>query len=138
MRGFALSCLNFGLERGYPVYLGTKNTELEHYDGLFKNAFQDIYDSQFRKRFEAKGIHFEHRMVDELAAFAIKSSGGFVWACNNYDGAILALRDLADGRLLLATPTGQESSHPRLFLTAAELPALRIKAAAVFGSLSIR
>ena len=90
VRGFALSCLNFGLERSYPVYLGTKNTELEHYDGLFKNTFQDVYDSQFQSRFEAKGIHYEHRMVDELAAFAIKSSGGFVWACKNYDGDILS------------------------------------------------
>ncbi|MCX5825977.1 MAG: NADP-dependent isocitrate dehydrogenase [Deltaproteobacteria bacterium] len=88
VRGFALSCMNFGLERGYPVYLGTKNTELEHYDGLFKNIFQDVYDTQFRKRFEERGIGYEHRMVDELAAFAIRSSGGFVWACKNYDGDI--------------------------------------------------
>ena len=88
VRGFALSCMNFGLERGYPVYLGTKNTELEHYDGLFKNIFQEVYDTQFRKRFEEKGIRYEHRMVDELAAFAIRSSGGFVWACKNYDGDI--------------------------------------------------
>ncbi len=88
VRGFALSCMNFGLEMGYPVYLGTKNTELEHYDGLFKNIFQDVYDTLFRKRFEEKGIGYEHRMVDELAAFAIRSSGGFVWACKNYDGDI--------------------------------------------------
>ncbi len=88
VRGFALSCMNFGLERGYPVYLGTKNTELEHYDGLFKNIFQDVYDTRFRERFEEKGIGYEHRMVDELAAFAIRSSGGFVWACKNYDGDI--------------------------------------------------
>ena len=88
VRGFALSCMNFGLERGYPVYLGTKNTELEHYDGLFKDIFQEVYESQFRKRFEARGILYEHRMVDELAAFAIKSAGGFVWACKNYDGDI--------------------------------------------------
>ncbi|MHB8910575.1 MAG: NADP-dependent isocitrate dehydrogenase [Syntrophales bacterium] len=88
VRGFAFSCMNFGLERGYPVYLGTKNTVLEHYDGLFKNTFQEVYETQFRKRFEAKGIRYEHRMVDELAAFAIRSSGGFVWACKNYDGDI--------------------------------------------------
>jgi isocitrate dehydrogenase len=90
VRGFALSCMNFGLERGYPVYLGTKNTELEHYDGLFKNIFQEVYDTQFRERFEERGIRYEHRLVDELAAFAIKSSGGFVWACKNYDGDILS------------------------------------------------
>ena len=88
VRGFALSCLNFGLERGFPVYLGTKNTALEQYDGLFKNTFQEVYDTRFRTRFEERGIHYEHRMVDELAAFAIRSSGGFVWACKNYDGDI--------------------------------------------------
>ena len=88
VRGFAHSCMNFGLERGYPVYLGTKNTELEHYDGLFKNTFQAVYEKEFQKKFEKKGIFYEHRMVDELAAFAIKSSGGFVWACKNYDGDI--------------------------------------------------
>jgi isocitrate dehydrogenase len=88
VRGFALSCMNFGLERGYPVHLGTKNTVLEHYDGLFKNTFQEVYDTQFRKRFEEKGIGYEHHMVDELAAFAIRSSGGFVWACKNYDGDV--------------------------------------------------
>ncbi len=90
VRGFAKSCLNFGLEREYPVYLGTKNTELAHYDGLFKNSFADVYETKFRKNFEAKGITYEHRMVDDLAAFAVKSEGGFVWACKNYDGDILS------------------------------------------------
>ncbi|MEJ2134627.1 MAG: NADP-dependent isocitrate dehydrogenase [Desulfofustis sp.] len=90
VRGFAMSCLNFGLERGYPVYLGTKNTELAHYDGLFKNSFADVYETKFRKDFEAQGIAYEHRMVDDLAAFAVKSEGGFVWACKNYDGDILS------------------------------------------------
>jgi len=88
VQGFARSCMNFGLERGFPVYLGTKNTELEHYDGLFRNTFQRIYEKEFQKVFEKKGITYEHRMVDELAAFAIKSSGGFVWACKNYDGDV--------------------------------------------------
>jgi isocitrate dehydrogenase len=90
VKGFAFSCLNFGLERGFPVYLGTKNTALEHYDGLFKNTFQEVYDTRFRTRFEERGIGYEHRLVDELAAFAIRSSGGFVWACKNYDGDILS------------------------------------------------
>lgn len=90
VRGFAMSCLNFGLERGYPVYLGTKNTELAHYDGLFKNSFADVYETKYRKDFEAQGIVYEHRMVDDLAAFAVKSEGGFVWACKNYDGDILS------------------------------------------------
>ena len=85
-----MSCMNFGLERGYPVYLGTKNTELEHYDGLFKNSFDELYETRFREQFESKGIAYEHRMVDDLAAFAVKSSGGFVWACKNYDGDILS------------------------------------------------
>jgi isocitrate dehydrogenase len=90
VRGFALSCMNFALEQGCPVYLGTKNTAVEHYDGLFKDTFQEVYDTQFKKRFEAKGLLYEHRLVDELAAFAIKSSGGFVWACKNGDGDILS------------------------------------------------
>lgn len=86
--GFARSCMNYALERAYPVYLGTKNTELEHYDGSFKRIFEEVYAAEFKDRFEARGISFEHRMVDELAAFAIKSDGGFVWACKNYDGDI--------------------------------------------------
>jgi isocitrate dehydrogenase len=90
VRGFAMSCMNFGLERGYPVYLGTKNTELAHYDGLFKNSFDDIYETMFREKFEANNIVYEHRMVDDLAAHAVKSSGGFVWACKNYDGDIIS------------------------------------------------
>jgi len=90
VRGFAMSCMNFALERGYPVYLGTKNTELEHYDGLFKRSFDDLYETVFREKFEKKGIVYEHRMVDDLAAFAVKSSGGFVYACKNYDGDILS------------------------------------------------
>jgi isocitrate dehydrogenase len=90
IRGFALSCMNYALVRDMPVYLGTKNTELGNYDGRFKDTFTEIYETQFREKFEARGIHFEHRMVDDLAAFAIRSSGGFVWACKNYDGDILS------------------------------------------------
>ncbi len=90
VRGFALACMNYGLARDMPVYLGTKNTELENYDGLFKDSFAEIYETQFREKFEARGIGYEHRMVDDLAAFAIKSNGGFVWACKNYDGDILS------------------------------------------------
>ncbi len=90
VRGFAHSCLNFGLEQGVPVYLGTKNTAIEHYDGLFKETFQEVYEAEFRSRFAAKGIDYEHRIVDELAAFAIRSAGGFVWACKNYDGDVIS------------------------------------------------
>jgi isocitrate dehydrogenase len=121
VRGFASSCLNLGLERGYPVYLGTKNTIIEHYDGLFKNTFQEVYDSEFRSRFEARGICYEHRMVDELAAYAIKSAGGFVWACKNYDGDILSdvvaagFGSLGLMASMLLTPDGQtvltEAAH---------------------------
>ena len=121
VRGFASSCMNLGLERGYPVYLGTKNTIIEHYDGLFKNTFQEVYDTQFRERFEAKGIRYEHRMVDELAAYAIKSAGGFIWACKNYDGDVLSdvvgagFGSLGLMASMLLTPDGQtvltEAAH---------------------------
>ena len=121
VRGFAMSCMNYGLERGYSVYLGTKNTELEHYDGLFKSTFQKVYESDFKKQFEEKGIKYEHRMVDELAAFAIKSSGGFIWACKNYDGDIQSdMVGAGFGSLglmssMLLTPDGKtiltEASH---------------------------
>jgi len=88
IRGFARSCMAFALERGWPLYLGTKNTALKVYDTRFKEIFQEVYDGEFRGRFEAQGIRYEHRMVDELAAFAIKSTGGFVWACKNHDGDV--------------------------------------------------
>ncbi|MBE0530285.1 MAG: NADP-dependent isocitrate dehydrogenase [Rhodospirillales bacterium] len=88
MEGFARASMTYGLDIGYPVYLGTKNTALKAYDNRFKEIFQRIYESEFKARFEAKGIFYEHRLVDELAAFAIKSSGGFVYACRNRDGDI--------------------------------------------------
>ncbi len=88
MEGFARASMTYGLDVGYPVYLGTKNTALKVYDNRFKEIFQRIYEAEFKSRFEAKGIFYEHRLVDELAAFAIKSSGGFVYACRNRDGDI--------------------------------------------------
>lgn len=88
IEGFARASMTYGLDVGYPVYLGTKNTALKAYDNRFKEIFQRIYESEFKARFEAKGIFYEHRLVDELAAFAIKSSGGFVYACRNRDGDI--------------------------------------------------
>ena len=88
MFGFARASLNYGLEAGYPVYLGTKNTALKAYDNRFKEIFQQVYEEEFKARFEARGIFYMHRMVDELAAFAIKSPGGFVYACRNRDGDI--------------------------------------------------
>ncbi|TAL02406.1 MAG: NADP-dependent isocitrate dehydrogenase [Rhodospirillaceae bacterium] len=85
---FAHSCLNYGLARGWPVYLSTKNTILKGYDGRFKDIFQDIYDKDYRHKFEAKKIVYEHRLIDDMVASALKWSGGFVWACKNYDGDV--------------------------------------------------
>jgi isocitrate dehydrogenase len=86
--GFARACLNYGLELGWPVYLSTKNTILKVYDGRFKDLFQEVFDTEFKERFEAKGITYEHRLIDDMVAAALKWSGGFVWACKNYDGDV--------------------------------------------------
>jgi isocitrate dehydrogenase len=86
--GFARSCLNYGLDRGWPVYLSTKNTILKRYDGRFKDIFQKIYDTEFKARFEAKCVVYEHRLIDDMVASALKWDGGFVWACKNYDGDV--------------------------------------------------
>ncbi len=86
--GFARACFNYGLQRGYPVYLSTKNTILKSYDGKFMDIFQSVYDAEFKTRFEAQKLWYEHRLIDDMVAFAIKSSGGFVWACKNYDGDV--------------------------------------------------
>jgi isocitrate dehydrogenase len=86
--GFARACLNYGLSRGLPVYLSTKNTILKKYDGRFKDIFQSVYEQEFRERYEAAKLIYEHRLIDDLVAFAVKSTGGFVWACKNYDGDV--------------------------------------------------
>ena len=88
IRGFARACFNYGLQRGYPVYLSTKNTILKAYDGRFKDIFQEVFDSEFKKEFDAKGLTYEHRLIDDMVAAALKWSGGFVWACKNYDGDV--------------------------------------------------
>ena len=85
---FARASLNYGLDRGWPVYLSTKNTILKAYDGRFKDIFQEVYDKEFKEAFEAKGIHYEHRLIDDMVAAALKWSGGYVWACKNYDGDV--------------------------------------------------
>ena len=85
---FARSCLNYGIQKKYPVYLSTKNTILKAYDGRFKDIFQDIYDSEFKAKFDELGIWYEHRLIDDMVAFAMKNEGGFVWACKNYDGDV--------------------------------------------------
>jgi isocitrate dehydrogenase len=86
--GFARTCLNYGLSRGLPVYLSTKNTILKKYDGRFKDIFQSVYEQEFRERYEAAKLIYEHRLIDDLVAFAVKSAGGFIWACKNYDGDV--------------------------------------------------
>jgi isocitrate dehydrogenase len=88
IRGFARSCLNYGLDLGWPVYLSTKNTILKVYDGRFKDIFQDIFDAEFKDKFAAADITYEHRLIDDMVAAAMKWSGGFVWACKNYDGDV--------------------------------------------------
>lgn len=88
IESFAHSSFKYALDRGYPLYLSTKNTILKKYDGRFKDIFQDIYDTQYKKNFESKNIWYEHRLIDDMVAYAMKSEGGFVWACKNYDGDV--------------------------------------------------
>lgn len=88
IKDFAHSSLQFALQRELPLYLSTKNTILKKYDGRFKDIFQDIYDNQYKSKYEAKGIWYEHRLIDDMVAQAMKSEGGFVWACKNYDGDV--------------------------------------------------
>ena len=86
--GFARSCMQYALDRNYPCYLSTKNTILKKYDGRFKDIFQEVYESTYKAQFEAAGLWYEHRLIDDMVAYAIKSNGGFVWACKNYDGDV--------------------------------------------------
>jgi isocitrate dehydrogenase len=88
IRDFAHACLNYGLDRGWPVYLSTKNTILKAYDGRFKDIFQEIYDKEYKAKFEAAGIEYQHRLIDDMVASALKWSGKFIWACKNYDGDV--------------------------------------------------
>ncbi|MGR4009473.1 NADP-dependent isocitrate dehydrogenase [Leucobacter sp. 1207-22] len=88
IRDFARASLNYGLSRNFPVYLSTKNTILKAYDGRFKDLFQEIYDTEFKERFEAAGLTYEHRLIDDMVASAMKWEGGYVWACKNYDGDV--------------------------------------------------
>ena len=88
IRDFARASLNFGLARNYPVYLSTKNTILKVYDGRFKDIFQEVFDTEFKAEFEKHKITYEHRLIDDMVAAALKWSGGYVWACKNYDGDV--------------------------------------------------
>jgi isocitrate dehydrogenase len=88
IRDFARASLRYGLDRGYPVYLSTKNTILKRYDGRFKDIFQEVYEQEFSSDFDAAGITYEHRLIDDMVAAAMKWEGGYVWACKNYDGDV--------------------------------------------------
>jgi len=88
IRDFAHASLRYGLDRGYPVYLSTKNTILKAYDGQFKDIFQDVFDNEYKKAFDEAGIWYEHRLIDDMVAANLKWSGGYLWACKNYDGDV--------------------------------------------------
>jgi isocitrate dehydrogenase len=113
--------MNYGLARGWPVYLSTKNTILKAYDGRFKDLFEEVYQNEFKAKFEAAGIIYEHRLIDDMVASALKWSGKFVWACKNYDGDVQS-DTVAQGfgslglmTSVLMTPDGQtvesEAAH---------------------------
>jgi isocitrate dehydrogenase len=88
IRDFARASFSYGLQRNYPVYLSTKNTILKAYDGQFKDLFQEVFDTEFKDRFDAAGLGYEHRLIDDMVASAMKWQGGYVWACKNYDGDV--------------------------------------------------
>ena len=121
IRGFARACMNYGLDLGWPVYLSTKNTIMKKYDGRFKDLFEEVFEAEFKDKFEAAGITYEHRLIDDMVACAMKWEGGFVWACKNYDGDVQS-DTVAQGfgslglmTSVLMTPDGQtveaEAAH---------------------------
>ncbi|SDG07471.1 NADP-dependent isocitrate dehydrogenase [Klenkia brasiliensis] len=121
IRDFARASLNYGLARNYPVYLSTKNTILKAYDGRFKDIFQEVFDAEFKEKFDAAGITYEHRLIDDMVAANLKWEGGYVWACKNYDGDVQS-DTVAQGfgslglmTSVLATPDGRtveaEAAH---------------------------
>jgi isocitrate dehydrogenase len=88
IRGFARSCMNLALQKKWPLYMSTKNTILKKYDGRFKDIFEEVFNKEFRKDYETAGITYEHRLIDDMVASALKWNGNFVWACKNYDGDV--------------------------------------------------
>ncbi|MCZ2838522.1 NADP-dependent isocitrate dehydrogenase [Modestobacter sp. VKM Ac-2985] len=121
IRDFARASLNYGLNRGYPVYLSTKNTILKAYDGRFKDIFEEVFQAEFKEQFDAAGITYEHRLIDDMVAASLKWEGGYVWACKNYDGDVQS-DTVAQGfgslglmTSVLATPDGKtveaEAAH---------------------------
>jgi isocitrate dehydrogenase len=121
IRDFARASLNYGLQRNYPVYLSTKNTILKKYDGRFKDIFAEIFETEFKADFDAAGLTYEHRLIDDMVAAALKWEGGYVWACKNYDGDVQSdivaqgFGSLGLMTSVLATPDGQtveaEAAH---------------------------
>jgi isocitrate dehydrogenase len=121
IRDFARASLNYGIIRKYPVYLSTKNTILKAYDGRFKDLFQEVFDAEFKTKFAALGITYEHRLIDDMVAASLKWSGGYVWACKNYDGDVQSdivaqgFGSLGLMTSVLMTPDGQtveaEAAH---------------------------
>lgn len=121
IEGFARACFNYGLMRGYPVYLSTKNTILKAYDGQFKDIFARVYETEYKTAFEQAGLHYEHRLIDDMVASSLKWSGGYVWACKNYDGDVQSdtvaqgFGSLGMMTSVLMTPDGQtveaEAAH---------------------------
>ncbi|RSX49654.1 NADP-dependent isocitrate dehydrogenase [Bifidobacterium castoris] len=121
IRGFARACFNYGLLRGYPVYLSTKNTILKAYDGEFKDVFAEVFETEYKERYEQEGLTYEHRLIDDMVASSLKWHGGYVWACKNYDGDVQS-DTVAQGfgslglmTSVLMTPDGQtveaEAAH---------------------------
>ncbi len=121
IRGFARACMNYGLDLGWPVYMSTKNTIMKAYDGRFKDLFEEVFLSEFKDKFEKAGLTYEHRLIDDMVACAMKWSGGYVWACKNYDGDVQS-DTVAQGygslglmTSVLMTPDGQtieaEAAH---------------------------
>ena len=88
IKDFARSCMNYGINRKWPVYLSTKNTILKNYDGRFKDLFQEVYDKEFKEKFKEREITYEHRLIDDMVACAMKWNGNYIWACKNYDGDV--------------------------------------------------
>src|SRR3546814_12717455 len=88
IRDFARASMNYALDRKWPLYLSTKNTILKAYDGRFKDLFEEVFQSQFKTKFDAAGTEYQHRLIDDMVASALKWSGKFVWACKNYDGDV--------------------------------------------------
>ncbi|GAA1810352.1 NADP-dependent isocitrate dehydrogenase [Agromyces neolithicus] len=121
IKDFARASLNYGLDRNYPVYLSTKNTILKAYDGRFKDLFQEVFDTEFKQKFDEAGLTYEHRLIDDMVAASLKWEGGYVWACKNYDGDVQS-DTVAQGfgslglmTSVLATPDGKvveaEAAH---------------------------